>query len=78
MMKQSWLNSNPRRVAASLDKKLYDDYLSFVAPNMQHINWEEVKEPIGKLGNRQLLSELGFVQNIAPPSLSRDKRIKME
>jgi len=32
----------------------------------------------GKLGNEQLLSGCGFVQNIAPPSLSRDRRIKME
>jgi len=37
-----------------------------------------VKETTGKLGNGQLLSGFGFVQNIAPPSLSRDRRIKME
>jgi len=28
--------------------------------------------------NGQLLSRCGFVQYIAPPSLSRDRRIKME
>jgi len=31
-----------------------------------------------KLGNGELLSGCGFIQNIAPPSLSRDRRIKME
>jgi len=49
-----------------------------VASNKQQINWEEIKEATGKLGNRHLLSELGFVQSIAPPLLSRDRRIKME
>jgi len=42
------------------------------------IRWQEVKETTGKLGNGQLLSGCGFVQNIAPPLLSRDRRIKME
>jgi len=32
----------------------------------------------GKLGNGQLLSGCGYVQNIAPPSVSCDRRIKME
>jgi len=32
----------------------------------------------GKLGNGQLLIGCGFFQNITPPSLSRDRRIKME
>jgi len=36
------------------------------------------KETTGKLGNGQLLSGCGFVQNIAPLSLSRDMRINME
>jgi len=31
-----------------------------------------------KLGNGQLLSKCKFVQNIVPPSLSGDRRIKME
>jgi len=39
---------------------------------------KEVKETSGKLWNGQLLSGYRFVQNIAPPSLSRDRRIKME
>jgi len=38
---------------------------------------KSMKQP-EKLGNGQLLSGWGFVQNIAPPSLSRDRRIKME
>jgi len=48
-----------------------------MASNKQQINWEEVEEATEKLGNRQLLSWCGFVQNIAPPSLSRDRRRKM-
>jgi len=40
------------------------------------IQWQEVKETTGKLGNGQLLSGCGFVQNIATPSLSRDRGIK--
>jgi len=48
-----------------------------MASNKQQINWEEVRELTEKLGNRQLLSDWGFVQNIAQPSLSCDKRIKM-
>jgi len=35
-------------------------------------------ETTGKLENEQLLSWCRFVQNIAPPSLSRNMRIKME
>jgi len=38
----------------------------------------EAKKTTGKLGNGQLLSGCGFVQNIAPLSLSRDGRINME
>jgi len=62
-----------------MDKALCDNYLSLylVASNKQQINWEEVKEATEKLGNRQLLSEWGFDQNIPPPSLSRDRK-KME
>jgi len=61
-----------------LDKALYDDYLCLVASNKQQIQWSEVKETNGKLENGQLLSGCGFVQNIAPPSLSRDRKINME
>jgi len=41
------------------------------------MNSKEVKESTGKIGNRQFLSGCGSRQNIAPPSLSRDNRIKM-
>jgi len=61
-----------------MDKALYDDFLCLVASNKQQIQWQEVKETTGKLENGQLLSGCGFVQNIAPPSLSRARRIKME
>jgi len=44
-------------VVASLDKAHYNNYLCLVASNKQQIHWEEAKEAIGKLGNRQLLSE---------------------
>jgi len=60
-------------VVESLDKELYNDYLCLVASNKQ-----QKKETTIKLGNGQLLSGCGFVQNISPPSLSRDRRIKME
>jgi len=36
---------------------------------------KEVKETTEKLGNEQLLSGRGFVQNMGPPSLSRGRRI---
>ena len=39
--------------------------------------WEEVKGQPENLENGQLLSGCGFVQRIAPPSLSRERRIKM-
>ena len=39
--------------------------------------WEEVKGQSENLENGQLLSGCGFVQRIAPPSLSRDRKIKM-
>jgi len=46
-----------------------------MALNKQQINWEVVKEATG---NGQLLSGYGFVLNIAPPSLSREKEDKDE
>jgi len=36
------------------------------------------KKPKKQLENTEMLSECGFVQNITPTSLSRDRRIKME
>jgi len=65
-------------VIASLDKALYDDYLCLVASKKYKIQWYEVKEIIGKLGNGQLLNGCEFVQNITQPSLSRNRRIEME
>ena len=38
---------------------------------------EEVIGQLENLENGQLLRECGFVQRIAPPSLSRERRIKM-
>jgi len=75
------LGSTPilvEHVVESLDKALYDDYLCLVASNKQQIKWKEVKKlpKNSKLDNS--LSGCGFVQNIAPPSLSRNGRIKME
>jgi len=37
-----------RRVAASLDKPLYDNILCLVASNYEQFNWEEAKEATGK------------------------------
>ena len=39
--------------------------------------WEEVKGQPENLENGQLLSGCGFIQRIAPPSLSRERRIKI-
>jgi len=60
--------------------KLYDDNSCLVALTKQKINWEEAKETTGKLRNGQLLPQrVRFVQKQkAPPSLSRDRRIKMQ
>jgi len=67
------------QVVAPLDKTLYDDCLCLMASNKQQIKWyKEVKKATGKLGNGQLLSGCGFVQNTAPQSLSRERRIKMK
>jgi len=49
-----------------------------VASNKQQIKCLEVKETTEKLENGQLLSGCEFVKNTAPPSLSRDRRIKMQ
>ena len=62
---------------ASLDKMLYDDYLCLVESGKQQIKEVERKSN-RKTWKRQLLSESGFVLRIAPPSLSRDRRIKMK
>ena len=49
-------------------------FKEFRSKNKQQI--EKVRSKIQK--HRQLLSESGFVSRIAPPSLSRDRRIKMK
>jgi len=43
------LSPSSRRVVASLDKVLYDNYLCLVASNKQLINWELINcEKLGK------------------------------
>ena len=56
---------------------LYDDYLCLVESGKQQIK-EVGRKSNRKTWKRQLLSESGFVLRIAPPSLSRDRRIKMK
>ena len=58
---------------------LYDDYLCLVKSGKQQIK-EVRKKKIQpeNLKQRQLLSESGFVLRIAPPPLSRNRRIKMK
>jgi len=73
----SKFNLHSRRVVAFLEKALCDIF-SACWHWAQQFNWEEVKEATRNIGNRQVLSEWGLVQNIALLSLSRDKRIKME
>ena len=65
-------------VVASLDKMLHDDYFCLVESSEQQI--KEVRRKFNRKTRkqRQLLSEFGFVLRIAPPPLSRDRRIKMK
>ena len=59
----------------NMGEKLHNDYICLVESGKQQI--KEIREnSTGK--QRQLLSESGFVLRIAPPSLSRDRRIKMK
>ena len=55
-----------------------DCYLCLVESGKQQIN--EVRRKFNRKTwkQRQLLSEFGFVLSIAPPPLSRDRRIKMK
>ena len=57
---------------------LHDDYLCLVESGKQQMKevTRKFKRKTGK--QRQLLSESGFVLRTAPPSLSRDRRIKMK
>jgi len=50
----------------------------WIRTSSMQIKWKEVNKTTGKLENGLPLSGCGFVQNITPPSLSRDRRIKME
>ena len=72
------LNSQPGLVVASLDKMLHDDYLCLVESGKQQI--KEIRRKFNRKTwrQRQLLSKSGFVLHIAPPPLSRDRRIKMK
>jgi len=42
------------------------------------LSGKKSKETTGKLGNGQFLSRYRFIQNIAPPSLSHGRRLKMQ
>ena len=57
---------------------LHDDYLCLVESGKQQIKEVRKKFKRKTWKQRQLLSESGFVLRIAPPSLSRDRRIKMK
>ena len=57
---------------------LHDDYLCLVESGKQQIKEVRRKFKRKTRKQRQLLSESGFVLRIAPPSLSRDRRIKMK
>ena len=57
---------------------LHDDYLCLVESGKQQIKEVRRKFKRKTWKQRQLLSESGFVLRIAPPSLSRDRRIKMK
>ena len=74
-----WFNPQPCLVVAFLDKMLHDNYLCLVESN-QHKQQKKVRSKLKRKIRkpRQLLSEYGFVLYMAPPSLSRDRRIKMK
>ena len=77
MIISAWFNSQPSLAVAFLDKMLHDDYLCLVESGKQQI--KEVRKFNRKTWKqRQLLCESGFVVRIAPPPLSRDRRIKMK
>ena len=57
---------------------LHDDYLCLVESGKQQIKEVRRKFKRKTWKQRQLLSESGFVLRIAPPSFSRDRRIKMK
>jgi len=65
-------------VVASLDKALYDDYSCLVASNRSQINSAEYKNQPEHSQMDNSLSGCGFVQNIAPPSLSCNRKIKVK
>ena len=57
---------------------LHDDYLCLVESGKQQMKEVTRKFKRKTWKQRQLLSESGFVLRTAPPSLSRDRRIKMK
>ena len=63
-------NPNPGHVLEFLNKTLYDDYLCWVASNKLQIYVRRSQMSTGKLRLRSTLSRCGFVQRIAPQSLS--------
>ena len=67
-----WINSHPSLVVTSSDKVLsawWNLTSSKLKKSEAKLNWKTRKR-------KQLLSESGFVPCVAPPSLSRDRRIK--
>ena len=71
-----WFISQFSLVVASLDKMLQEDCLRLVESGKQQI--KEVRKFNRKTWKQgQLLSESGFILCIAPPPLSRDRRIKI-
>ena len=73
-----WFNSRPSLVFAPLDKMRHDNYLCLVESGEQQIKDVRRKFNRKTWKQRQLLSESGFILHIAPPPLSRDRRIKMK
>ena len=65
----------PRLVVASLDNMLI--VAAWWLRTSSKFTREEVKRQPEGFENDQLLSRCGFVQRMAPPLISRDRRIKM-
>ena len=68
----------PKLVLASLNKMLHNNYLWMVESDLKQIQEVSSKTQPKTRKQRQLLSEAGFRLCTAPPSLSRDSRIKMK
>ena len=72
-----WFNSCRSFAITSVNNMLQVDFLSVVESEKQQIKEVKSQPLTKKLGNKSI-NESGFVLSISPPTLSRDRRIKMK